>query len=61
MIARRKTKPSFPFQPDRIHVSDSFAEALSPYPYLLEVRGEMQIKVSIICLIEHEHGYESIV
>ncbi|KAA0199913.1 Soluble guanylate cyclase 88E [Fasciolopsis buskii] len=30
--------------PDRIHVSDSFAEALSPYPYLLEVRGEMQIK-----------------
>ncbi|TPP58796.1 Soluble guanylate cyclase 88E [Fasciola gigantica] len=30
--------------PDRIHVSNTFASALSLYPYEVELRGEMQIK-----------------
>ncbi|KER24293.1 hypothetical protein T265_08029 [Opisthorchis viverrini] len=30
--------------PDKIHVSASFAEALAPYPYMLEERGPIVIK-----------------
>nr|CAH8826704.1 unnamed protein product [Trichobilharzia regenti] len=30
--------------PDKIHVSDSCAQSLSPYPYIVECRGEITIK-----------------
>ncbi|TGZ61798.1 hypothetical protein CRM22_007801 [Opisthorchis felineus] len=30
--------------PDKIHVSNSFAEALSKYPYILELRGKTVVK-----------------
>lgn len=30
--------------PDQIHISQSFADALSPYPYVFKYRGKMSIK-----------------
>ncbi|CAH8559944.1 unnamed protein product [Dicrocoelium dendriticum] len=32
------------YKPDKIHISQSFADALAPYPYVFKYRGKMSIK-----------------
>ena len=47
--------PSLSLQPMRVHVSEAAAEKLRGTKFILQERGKVEVKVSVLCLVVHTY------